>query len=102
MISGLAAPGGSADFAKVGSGTLTLAGTNTYEGKTTVNNGVLALANASGIPQASPTLVNGSGRLDLVSNSMGSGEFRIGDLSINKGGRLFVSARNPLTREKIK
>ena len=102
VISGLASGGeGSADFAKVGTGTLTLAGANTYEGKTTIRDGVLALANGSGIPQASPTLVTGSGRLDLASNSLGGGEFRIDDLTVKEGGIVAVRWDQPLIAKSI-
>jgi autotransporter-associated beta strand protein len=101
VIAGFADGGGSADFAKVGSGTLTLAGANTYQGKTTIRDGVLALANASGIPQASSTLVDESGRLDLATNLIGRGEFRIDQLTVADGGQLFVRASQPLVSKNI-
>ena len=82
-------------------GTLILSGANTYSGATTVENGVLALANGSGIPQASPTLVTGSGHLDLATNLIGRGEFRIDQLSIKEAGRLFVRASQPLVSKNI-
>ena len=86
---------------KFGQGTLILSGANAYTGSTTVEDGVLALATGFGIPQASSTLVNGSGRLDLASNLIGQGEFRIDQLSINEGGRLFVRASQPLVSKNI-
>lgn len=101
VISGGNNGGGSADFAKVGTGTLTLAGANAYEGKTTIRDGVLALANGSCIPQPSPTLVTGLGHLDLASNLIERVQFSIDQMSIEEGGRLYVRASQPLVSKNI-
>ena len=89
-----------------GEGTTTLSGTNTYEGSTTVEEGVLAIAKAGSIPKGSKTVVNGAGQLDLyTSSSSGSipkGEaFKIDQVEIQEVGQLFVSARNPLVANTI-
>jgi autotransporter-associated beta strand protein len=92
---------GDGGFSKVGIGTTTFSGANSYAGASTIEGGVLALSNGSGIPQASSTLVTGSGRLDLASNSIGGSEFKIDQLSITDGGQVFVRADQPLVSEKI-
>ena len=92
---------GDGGFTKVGDGVTTFSGTNSYQGGTTIEDGVLSLANFSGIPQGSSTLVMGVGRLDLVSGSKGNGQFKIDRLSIREGGRVFVSPSHPLVSETI-
>ncbi|MEI8375032.1 MAG: TIGR03790 family protein [Planctomycetota bacterium] len=51
-------------LSKIGAGTLTLSGTNSYAGPTQVLAGTLALGSSSALPAASPITVNG-GTLDL-------------------------------------
>lgn len=58
-FSGSIYPGNS--LVKVGAGTLTLNGSLTYDGSTTVSNGVLALASDSTSLDASPAILLGSG-----------------------------------------
>ena len=56
---------------KVGAGTLTLSGANTYDGATTISNGTLALG-GSGTVTTSPTISVASGAtFDLTSKSSG-------------------------------
>ena len=51
------------------SGSLRLAGANTYTGATVVNGGTLVLGNATAIPAASAVTINGTGTLNLGGNS---------------------------------
>ncbi|WP_115022077.1 autotransporter outer membrane beta-barrel domain-containing protein [Synechococcus sp. UW69] len=88
-------------FTKVGYGTTTFSGVNIYRGPTTIEDGVLALANAQGIDQESETFVKGRGRLDLASNSIGRGEFKINRLDITEGGQVFISPVQPLVSQSI-
>lgn len=69
-ISDLGAPS-SLHLVKVGAGTLTLSGANTYSGTTTVNGGVLASGTANALPATTAvTLANTAGAaLDLNGNS---------------------------------
>ncbi|MCB4400692.1 autotransporter-associated beta strand repeat-containing protein, partial [Synechococcus sp. MU1625] len=92
---------GDGGFTKVGDGITTFSGMNSYQGETTIEDGVLSLANFSGIPQGSSTLVTGVGRLNLLSGPTGKGQFKIDRLSIREGGRVLVSPSNPLVSETI-
>jgi autotransporter-associated beta strand protein len=62
--------GGPHSLTKVGTGTLTLSGTNDFTGSTTISNGVMALTGESGISNsaairiASPGILDVSGRTD--------------------------------------
>nr|WP_249809710.1 autotransporter domain-containing protein [Bradyrhizobium sp. 139] len=69
VISGTGGIGGS--LVKIGSGTLTLSGANTYAGGTTVNGGTLKLGNAGGIGVILGTLtVGGAGTVDVFNADM--------------------------------
>ncbi len=92
---------GGGGFMKVGDGTLTFSGVNIYQGETTVDDGILLLANLSAIPRESPTFVTGTGQLDLRSELTGKGEFNIDRLSIKEGGKVFVSPDQPLVSKTI-
>ena len=92
---------------KVGTGTLTLGGSNVYTGLTIVSNGVLALvgngviAKSPDITVATNTVLDSSGRVDgtMTLNSgqtlRGSGTIR-GSLTVSSGANLFVGDSDPL------
>jgi autotransporter-associated beta strand protein len=93
-------------FTKVGDGTTTFSGVNTYKGDTNVQSGRLALANVSAIFQESETFVRGDGHLDLYTHSADGSidegkTFKIDQIDISGSGQLSVSARNPLISENI-
>ena len=92
---------GDGGFKKVGDGTTSFSGENTYRGETTIDEGVLSLANLSGLPRGSRAVVTGTGQLDLRSESTGQGEFKIDRLSIKEGGKVFVSPAQPLVTKTI-
>ena len=92
---------GDGGFKKVGKATTTFSGENTYRGETTIDEGVLSLANLSGLPRGSRAVVTGTGQLDLRSESKGQGEFKIDRLSIKEGGKVFVSPAQPLVTKTI-
>ena len=92
---------GDGGFTKVGDGSTTFSGANSYKGETKIKDGALLLGHLSSIPRRSSTLVTGAGRLDLLSGPPGRGEFEIDRLSITEGGRVFVSPDQPLVSKTI-
>jgi len=66
--------GNGINFSKHGTGTLTLSGTNSYNGRTRVRNGTLAAGSTTGFSANSDFTVATAGTLDLAgfSNSIGS------------------------------
>lgn len=75
-------------FTKVGAGTLTLHGTNTYLCATCVSNGTLAVTDAQSLPATTTLRVAGEAKIDLaekahtVANLMGSGLVTNGTLTV--------------------
>jgi fibronectin-binding autotransporter adhesin len=61
---------------KIGTGTLTLGGTNDYTGVTTVSNGVLALTGSGGIGYSSQIVLNSTAKFDVsqVSFTLAAGQ----------------------------
>ncbi|MDG1357389.1 MAG: autotransporter-associated beta strand repeat-containing protein [Akkermansiaceae bacterium] len=61
--------GGGSGITKIGDGTLLLSGTNTYNGKTTVDAGTLKLSGGDAIEDIRDVTVNAGGTLDLNGSS---------------------------------
>ncbi|WP_185545946.1 autotransporter outer membrane beta-barrel domain-containing protein [Variovorax sp. KBW07] len=81
-------PGG---FAKLGTGTLTLSGANTYSGPTGVINGTLRAGSATGFSARSAFFVDTQGQLDLASANQtigslsGAGKVALGTATLTTG-----------------
>jgi len=56
---------GSGNFVQNGTSTLTLSGTNTYTGTTTINGGTILVNTSSSLPSATPVTLTGTGILAL-------------------------------------
>ncbi|WP_174525318.1 beta strand repeat-containing protein, partial [Hydrogenophaga palleronii] len=77
---------------KVGTGTLTLSGANTYTGATTVNGGTLALSGSSSLDtQGAVALTGNTARFDI---SAANGNRTIGALSGVTGSSIALGARS--------
>jgi autotransporter-associated beta strand protein len=64
--------GSGASLTKIGTGTQTLSGSNSYSGGTTINGGQLSLGNASALGASTNSLTN-NGRVNLGGNSISVG-----------------------------
>ncbi len=82
---------GSGGVDKLGAGTLTLTGANTYSGTTSVLNGTLALGNDNALGNASKLAVNG-GTVDLGNHSANLAQVQLLSGAIANGN--LVSANN--------
>ena len=84
MVSGiLSGVGGS--LTKVGDGTLTLSGANTYTGGTYVSGGILVIANSSGSGSGTGTVTVESG------GTLGGTGMISGPLTVDSGGLVMLS-----------
>lgn len=96
LISGIIANGGTATASALrmrGTGTLTLTGVNTYDGATSITNGVLRLSDAGVLDQNSEVTVTGIGtlRLDNSGTDLGNRISDTKDLNLDGGLLDFIS-----------
>jgi len=92
LLTGTGLPGNDGGLTKIGAGTLTLSGSNTYNGGTTVNAGILQLGNASGLGASTGNLAVNGGTLDLNGNSAA-----VGTLSGSTGTVITTSSNASVT-----
>jgi autotransporter-associated beta strand protein/T5SS/PEP-CTERM-associated repeat protein len=87
--------GSGASLVKVGTGTLTLSGNNTYTGATTINAGTLAAASNTALPSQTALAVNLGATL-TIGNGVNA---QIGSLAdgISGGGGVVIGASDPST-----
>jgi autotransporter-associated beta strand protein len=77
---------GAGSLAKVGTGTLTLSGANTYPGNTVVSNGTLALSGAGSIASSATINVNSGATFDVSAASsyvLGAAQTLLGNGAVN-------------------
>jgi autotransporter-associated beta strand protein/T5SS/PEP-CTERM-associated repeat protein len=99
-VSGAIQDGGStpltgASLVKVGSGTLTLSGNNTYTGATTINAGTLVAASSTALPNQTALAVNLGATLAIADGVAA----QIGSLAdgVSGGGAVQIGASDPTT-----
>ncbi len=86
------------NFTKVGAGTLTLAGTNTYSGTTFVTEGILALQNGNAIANAGgPVNVSLGATLQLLTSETISSFVGAGDIGAGTNDSTLALGANTLT-----
>jgi autotransporter-associated beta strand protein len=98
LTGNISSPGGTFGLNKNGTGTMELAGTNTYTGATTINGGALRFASAAALPSTSNIVLNG-GVLELTTGNyvanLGTGA---GQISFSgSGGFSAVGATRTVT-----
>ena len=79
--------GGNAALVKIGSGTLTLTGTNTYAGGTVINGGAISVAADANLGDAAGTLALGGGTLQTTASFSTARA-----TTLNAGGGIFNTA----------
>jgi autotransporter-associated beta strand protein/T5SS/PEP-CTERM-associated repeat protein len=90
------AGGTGASLAKVGTGTLTLSGNNTYTGATTINAGTLVAASSTALPGQTAVAVNLGATLTIADGGVAA---QIGSLAdgISGGGTVVIGPTDPTT-----
>jgi autotransporter-associated beta strand protein len=92
---GGSAGGTGASLVKVGTGTLTLSGNNTYTGATTISTGTLVAASSTALPNQTALAVNLGATLAVTDGNAA----QIGSLSdgVSGGGGVQIGASDPTT-----
>ncbi|WP_157959132.1 cadherin domain-containing protein, partial [Marinomonas shanghaiensis] len=94
LFSGVISSTNSSGITKVGSGSLTLSGANTYTGSTIINAGTLYLENGSAIADSSAVTINSGAEIELYLSDETIGSLAgAGTLTLN-GGSLTVGGNN--------
>jgi len=87
--------GGTGPLIKIGTGTLTFTGANSYTGPTAVNGGTLTLSGANGaIASSTGITISGAGILKLDNTSAANNGNRVGAVPITMSGGTFMFTNN--------
>ncbi len=90
--------GGNFGLAKTGSGTLILAGNNTFTGSVAINAGTLALGNSGALGSTANNVnVSNGATLDLAGQAIGANPMAIFGAGAGGNGALINSSANPAT-----